>query len=127
MNDLTAEERMIVLWRDGDRCLACGRRPPTLQHRKAKGMGGRGDKALALNCADAVALCNDCNVNAEGSMQREAKRYGWKIGRNCSVPGTEVPYFDRMTGLWWLPDAWGARRRVDGAWAVNQIELALAS
>lgn len=126
MNDLTEGQRAQILERDRERCLRCGGRPPTLQHRRAKGMGGRGKKAVPLTCADGVALCLSCNERAEGNLQQEALRYGWKIPRLCPMPAQQIPYYDRLSGSWWLPDVEGGRTWVDPGWAAARVAVALA-
>lgn len=114
-SDLTAEEREAVLARDHQRCLACGRRPATLQHRRSKGMGGIGTKHPRLTTADGVALCLDHNVAADqnADFRGEALAFGWKILRTCSVPSDQIPYYDRIGGNWWLPDKRGSRQPLD--------------
>lgn len=123
--DFSVADREQILWRDQNRCLSCGRSPVTLQHRKAKGMGGIGDKHEELSLADGLALCGTCNTEAEGSMQRDALRFGWKVPRNCPIPCNFIPYYDRITGNWWLADMVGERRWVDPGWAAAEVRATL--
>lgn len=120
--DLTYDQRQDIFDRDGRRCLKCGSREVTMQHRRAKGMGGLGKKHPKLTCADGVALCGVHNTEAEGSGQAEALRFGWKIPRLCPVASSNIPYFDMLTRTWWLPDDTGRRKAVDGAWAADRIK-----
>lgn len=126
-SEISEDDKVLVLLRDMGRCLACGWHLPTIQHRQAKGMGGIGDKHPPLTPADCVVLCATHNREAEGAGQAEALRFGWKVPRNCPVPCSEVPFFDRMTGRWWLPDVLGRRHHVDPAWAAAQIKRANGS
>lgn len=119
--DFTPQQRERIFERDGQRCLACGHHPATMQHRKAKGMGGLGDKHESLSCADGLLLCMTCNREAEASMQRDALRFGWKVPRNTEVPLEIIPYYDRITGNWWLANATGGRKWVDPGWASDLI------
>ena len=125
--DLSSADRERVLLRDRGRCLRCGHRPVTLQHRRAKGMGGLGVKAVRLTPADALALCADCNARAESDLQDEALRCGWKVPRFSPTPCHEIPYFDRLTGNWWLPNKEGRRKWVDPGWAMDRVALAMAA
>lgn len=85
-----------------ERCLACGTKNNlTIQHRVSRGMGGLGSKAEPLTCADGIILCWDCNVAAEGVMQREAVQHGWKVPRNSILPAHLVPVFDRLVKTWY--------------------------
>ncbi len=125
--DLNKADRLLVKDRDRNRCLRCGRRPATIQHRRAKGMGGVGPTGPALTPADAVLLCLPHNREAEGSMQQIALRLGWKVPRSCPVPCDQIPYFDAMTGSWWLPDTAGGRSWVPRESAEAMIRAALAN
>lgn len=100
-NDLSPEQRRVILVRD-ERCLACGTRNNlTIQHRVGRGMGGLGTRAEPLVCYDAIILCWDCNVAAEGPMQREAVMHGWKVPRHSILPTRLVPVFDRLIKQWY--------------------------
>jgi DNA-directed RNA polymerase subunit RPC12/RpoP len=125
--DLSKGDRELVLLRDRERCLRCGRRPATLQHRRAKGFGGLGSKGDRLTPADALALCAECNARMESDLQDEGIRCGWKISRFSATPAHEIPYFDRMTGSWWLPNKEGRRKWVDPGWAMERVALAMAA
>lgn len=124
MPDLTSEQRSLVILRDRERCLRCGGRPATIQHRRAKGMGGLGPRGPKLTCADALVLCAICNAGVEAQWQEEAITFGWKIPRSCPVPSTAIPYFDRMTHGWWLADPTGGRLPLSADDATAMMALA---
>jgi hypothetical protein len=126
MSDLTRADRALVHRRDQHRCLRCGGRPATIQHRRAKGMGGIGPTGPRLTPADAVLLCIRCNRGAEAELQQEALERGWKVQRSSPVPSTEVPYFDALSGNWWLPDALGGRAWTDAETAEAMIRVSVA-
>lgn len=126
MADLSRDEKGRVIARDRSRCLRCGRRPSTFQHRRAIGMGGVGATGPPLTPADGCGLCLDCNVGAEGSLQDEALNRGWKIRTSSSVPSREIPYYDAMTDNWWLPDDEGEREWIPADRAVRLVARGLA-
>lgn len=107
--DFTAVDRLKVLDRDG-RCVVTNRLPVTIQHRRAKGMGGIGDRHPKLTPADGLCLLGEINDRVERDMQLEAIWCGWKIPRNEPTPADDIPYFEKWSGTWWLPDTEGGRR-----------------
>lgn len=90
-------------------------------------MGGLGLKATRLTPADCVALCGPCNARAESDLQGEALRYGWKVKNFSPVPCTDIPYYDKLSGNWWLADKYGDRRWADPQWSVEQVAHALGA
>lgn len=126
-NDFTAEQRELIFERDGWRCLACGSRDVTMQHRRAKGMGGRGQKAQPLTCADGLPLCALHNEQAEASMQAAALGLGWKLKRFSLLPASWVPYWDSLTRQWWVPDEGGQREWMDANTAIQRVRTAAGS
>jgi hypothetical protein len=127
VSDITAEMRLAIFVRDRERCVKCGSHNVTLQHRKAKGMGGIGEKHPDLTHADGIAMCATHNALAESADQDEALRFGWKVKRNCPIPCNQIPYYERITGNWYLPDDDGGRRWVDPGWARARVDHALAA
>ncbi len=127
MSDITAAMREQIFFRDRLRCVKCGSAQITLQHRRAKGMGGIGVKHPDLTHADGIAMCAVHNALAEGADQEEALRFGWKIGRNCPIPAHQIPYYERITGNWYMADEDGGRTWVDPGWARARVDHALAA
>jgi hypothetical protein len=123
--DLSRAEQLRVIERDRGRCLRCGRRPATFQHRRAKGMGGVGPTAAPLTLADGCALCWDCNNRAESDLQQDCLEHGWKVRRFCSIPTTRIPVYDALTGNWWLLDESGGRSWIAPADAEALIHAAM--
>ena len=122
--DFTDFELGQIRRRDFGRCVVCGSTEVTTQHRVAKGSGGLGTKAVKLTPADGLLLCYYHNADAEGRGQERAKRCGWKVIRFSSMPCDEIPYYDAVSGNWYLPDVYGGRRWVDPGWAAEQVRLA---
>jgi 5-methylcytosine-specific restriction protein A len=54
--------RRLVLARDGEKCLRCLAPAVDVHHRRPKGMGGTGNKYIALGMANLVSLCRDCHT-----------------------------------------------------------------
>lgn len=127
MSDLSRADKLRVIERDRERCLRCGRRPATFQHRRSKGMGGVGPTGTPLTLADGCALCADCNARAESDLQRDALAHGWKIPRSCPIPATQIPVYDALTGNWWLLDESGGRSWIDDETAKRKVAHALAA
>lgn len=125
--DLTRFQVDRIFARDGFRCVRCGSPELTLQHRRAKGMGGLGEKSATLVLSDGLSMCMQCNQACEAGGQDEALRCGWKLHRNSLVPSYDVPYYERRTGNWYLPDSAGGRKWVDPVWASERVQLALAA
>lgn len=98
-----------------------------MQHRRGKGMGGLGYNSPDLVASDGLVLCWGCNEACEANGQAEALRCGWKIPRACLTASYDIPYYERRTGNWYLPDAAGGRRWVDPVWAAERVQFALAA
>ena len=90
-------------------------------------MGGVGPTGRTLTLASGCALCAECNTRAEGDLQSEALRHGWKVPRSCPVPDNLIPVFDALTGNWWSLDDDGDREWVPDWIAENMIDNALAA
>jgi len=97
--------------RDGSRrCWHCWEDVAVgVQHRSAKGMGGRAD---AESPANGISLCNALNVAVEqdSAVAAWAEAHGWKVGR-WTDPAT-VPVLDAVTGYWWQLHDDGSKTRV---------------
>ena len=85
--------RQLVLERDGYRCARCGRHihngPYSLQHRKARGMGGTKDPAIN-SPANLVTLCGDGVRGCHGLIEanrEEAREKGFTV-RQTQDPST---------------------------------------
>jgi hypothetical protein len=91
-------------------CPHCGSTDDTLvpNHRANRGMGGfkAGDQPanILVLCAKANGLIESDPIEAE-----KARKFGWKIGRY--VEPTEAPYYDMVSGTWWLLDSFFGRTR----------------
>lgn len=115
-SDFTEHIRSRIKVRDRNRCLWCGTAIGiTIQHRKAKGQGGIGDKHEPLTAADGILLCAEHNEAAEANGQEIALKFGWKVRRNCPVPVELIPVYDMAYGNWyvligdervWMPSNW---------------------
>jgi len=92
-------------------CPHCGTTDDTLvpQHRANRGMGGfkEGDQP-----ANILVLCSLANglIESNAKDAETARRFGWKIGRYMDP--TTAPYYDAVTGIWWLLDNAYGRGRV---------------
>lgn len=117
----SAKVREAVYRRDGH-CVSCGATDSnTYQHRASSGHGGRGKKAPPMTPADGVLLCGSCNWRCEADMQELALLSGWKLRRHSRIPAFDMPYYDAVTGLWWLPDTDGYRMQVTRAEAMSRL------
>lgn len=103
--------RATVIRRDAGRCVRCGRMlgttPFSIQHRKARGMGGTSDPQIN-SPANLILLCGDGVTGCHGWVEshREAAREGgWGI-HSWDDP-TEVPV-QYLDGVYYL-DADGNR------------------
>ena len=84
-------------------------------------MGGRGKRAPQLTPADFVWLCIRDNQEAEGAAQEISLLSGWKLRKWTRIPTHDLPYFDAVTGLWWLPDTDGYRMQVTRVEAMSRL------
>lgn len=93
--------RQLVLDRDGNACVACGTsvygRPYSLQHRKARGMGGTSDPA-ANSPVNLVTLCGSattpgsCHLRCE-KRDREMNARGYWLEQWQDPAEVGVMYF----------------------------------
>ena len=121
----SARVRELTYLRDGFHCVTCGRREGLQwQHRESSGHGGRGKKAAPLTPADGVTSCWSCNPRYESDLQLLALSCGWKLKRNRLVVAAEIPYFDDITRMWWLPDVFGGRVELTVVDAVERLTVA---
>jgi hypothetical protein len=99
-------DRAIVYARSDGRCAGCGRSSPlTVQHRRARGMGGTRRREVGEH-PNGVALCGSGTTGCHGWAEanpRDAELLGWALDAGAD-PLVE-PYRDRTYG--WrrvLPD-----------------------
>jgi hypothetical protein len=117
--------RTLTYERDGFACVSCGAMS-NLQwnHRSSSGHGGRGKKAPKLTPSDGVTSCANCNPRYEADLQTKALASGWKLRRNRLLASHEVPFWNRNTSEWWLPDADGGKQIIHASLALELIEAA---
>lgn len=121
----TEKVRTATYARDGFSCVCCGSFDGlSWQHRESSGHGGRGPKAPTLTTADGVTACLLCNQRFEHDLQQTALTLGWKVKRNRLMPSHEIPFFNRNTREWYLPDVAGGKQRI---LPVNAAELLAAA
>jgi len=91
-------------------CPHCGTTDDTLvpNHRANRGHGGH---KAGNQPANILVMCAAINgaIEADPIKAETARKYGWKLGRY--VDPTEAPYYDMVTGTWWLLDNSYARTR----------------
>lgn len=121
-----AAVRKATYRRDSNLCVTCGVTTGLQwQHREASGSGGRGRKAPALTAADGVTSCWSCNARYEADLQSMALRFGWKLRRNRGgILASQVPFFVRWCGEWWLPDDVGGKQVIGEAEALELVAVA---
>lgn len=96
-------------------------------HRSSSGIGGRGHKAPTLTPADGVMMCTGHNqaLESDPAFQSMGKRMGWKLVRNRgSMLATHIPFFNKSTGIWLLPDEHGTGQQIPTALALELIDAA---
>jgi hypothetical protein len=105
--------RLIVLNRDQYRCVRCGKAagpggvgPYSLQHRKARGVGGTNDLANLIVLCGSSTSPGGCHALAE-SRDREAQAQGYWL-ESWQDPGAEGVMYASEHGsgitLWLAPD-----------------------
>lgn len=97
--------RERVLARDGYRCARCGKHigagPSSIQHRKARGMGGTTDPAIN-SPANLIVLCGDGVRGCHGwveSHREEARAAGWSVPQWGDPTTVPVTYWDGKYNL----------------------------
>lgn len=114
MSAPTTETRTGVYLRDGNRCVMCGARDLTFQHRRAVGNGGSRNVPTAV---DGLTLCMVCNQACEAELQMKALANGWKVRRWVTCP-ERVPVFFPHEFSWFRLE--GIRRvRISSAVAME--------
>lgn len=82
-------------------CPCCGSTGPDLvpNHRANRGMGGSKERDVPSNI---VTLCGRMNglIESDPTEAARARAYGWKLS-SWQHPA-EHPYYDAMTGAWWI-------------------------
>ena len=109
----SAATLMLILQRDGDRCVLCGipgtdYDPLVPHHRLNRGMGGSTDPAAnsPANIIRIHASENGALEDARGVQRDHAVHAGWKLKRGMHPVSVPVLYPD---GRWWLLDNEGGR------------------
>jgi hypothetical protein len=121
----TPRVRTLTFERDGFRCVSCGAWSELeWHHREASGMGGHGRKQPELTPADGLIACHSCNARYEADLQTLALARGWKLRRNRCVQSFQVPFFNRNTNTWKLPDTKGGATEIESARAQMIIDAA---
>jgi len=91
-------------------CPHCGTTDDTLvpQHRANRGAGGY---KAGNQPANVIVLCSAFNTAMESDALKaeQARKFGWKLGRY--VEPTEAPYYDSVSGTWWLLDNFFGKQR----------------
>lgn len=112
-----------VQLRDGYRCIACGARPVTPQHRQSVGMGGTSRRPEEFGVYEIIALCGPCNSGVEASMQTVAKACGWKVEKWVSPAALQsIPVFDAVDQWWYKLTASGLRMPITFGMAALLME-----
>jgi hypothetical protein len=90
------------------RCARCGKDvtyiQSSIQHRKARGMGGTNDPSIN-SPANLIVLCGSGTTGCHGHVEvnrREAREYGWAVSQYADPHDVPVQYKD---GLFLLDDA----------------------
>lgn len=106
--------RAAVIRRDNYRCVRCGRMmgssPFSIQHRKARGMGGTTDPQIN-SPSNLILLCGDGVRGCHGwveSNREEARESGWGIHSWDDPTDMPVQYLD---GIYYLDHDGNRRRR----------------
>lgn len=89
----SAEQSLVILFRDGHKCALCGHRAQVANHRANRGHGG----FLGANVmSNGSALCHECNgrIEADADAAELARVRGVKISKHVD-PRTE-PYFSPL-------------------------------
>nr|WP_145982982.1 hypothetical protein [Pseudonocardia sp. AL041005-10] len=111
--EIPAALRQLVIARDLARCVRCGRHtaggPRSLQHRQARGMGGR---AHAHTAANLILLCGtattpgDCHSYVEDRANwDDATVHGWAVSSFHPDPAT-VPVLVHWLGWCLSGEEW---------------------
>jgi len=66
----TAEQKRIIIWRDGGMCCMCGATATDANHRLNRGMGGRPSLDIIEN---GCAICFVCNSLIESDAEERAR------------------------------------------------------
>lgn len=95
---------MLVWQRDQGRCVRCGRPAVgewSIQHRRARGMGGT-RRPDANSAANLVVLCGSATTGCHGwveSHPTEAARWGYRVAQNQDPAQVAVWWHGRWVGL----------------------------
>ncbi|GAA1401927.1 hypothetical protein GCM10009613_61060 [Pseudonocardia kongjuensis] len=111
--DIPTGLRRLVLDRDLERCVRCGRHTAgiarSIQHRQARGQGGR---LGAHTAANLILLCGHattpggCHAYAEDrSNWADTTSHGWVVSSFAPDPAA-VPVFVQWLGWCWPGEQW---------------------
>lgn len=96
------DTRRIVIDRDGNRCIRCGRKREEIHHRYRRGMGGSTHPMIHAP-TNLVCLCRDCHRSAESQRRHANEHLGLCIPTLGAAASTPV-----LTGDGWkLPTIGG--------------------
>lgn len=112
-SEVPEKTRKGVLERDGYLCQRCGRTVglgANMQHRRARGRGGRGEGSGINFPENLISLCGSGTVGCHGWITAHPKRsdeMGWSVSTNATAYGPEdVPFLGRdgygMEQWFWL-------------------------
>lgn len=103
MTGFSAEQKRIILWRDGGKCCLCGQPAEVAHHRLNRGMGGRPSLNILEN---GCALCHDCNglIERDADAAARARRLGVKLeeGQDPRAESWLSPFYGLP--VWSLPN-----------------------
>jgi hypothetical protein len=109
MRGPSRKTREIVLERDDHCCVVCVRsiigRPYSLQHRRARGMGGSRDP-LTDSPANLITTCGSGVTGCHGRIEAnpdEAREHGWRVDQGRDPRQVPVRHHHR----WVLLDEFG--------------------
>lgn len=94
------DTRMLVYNRDGWRCARCGKDityiQSSIQHRKARGMGGTKDEEIN-SPVNLIVLCGSGTTGCHGYVEthrEEARERGWAVSQWADPADIPVSYPD---------------------------------
>lgn len=114
--EVSRDERAAVYARDGGRCLGCGATSPlNVQHRQARGMGGRHGAAVGPSRAapNLLTLCGSGTTGCHGwatMHPTSATTLGWSVPGYADAAAVPCYILDNGTRQW-------RNLNEDGSWS----------